>query len=426
MGIGTFSFLSVCFALLLSLIASSAYAIPAFTRQYKTECSTCHTIFPELNETGDAFYKNSFVLTGSNAPSSKKGAPRKESANEAAVLSSIPEVLPISFSAGQNFVYDPDAVDPYDFNTRFFTLHAGGSFRDKAGFFATYFAYSQGAYEPTRSNTPGNNQPNIGELFLQWRHAFDTPLNIKIGRFEPKLSLWKSTDRATPTFLAPLHYTVGNSRFSVDSTGDAVEGNAVIGNRLFIAGGVVDRNGQDTKEGYGHVSVKIGGTDFLGYEPEVDFDSDSIWDYLSITLGGYAYFGRNGLVQEGKAISKNDFYRAGADIDILYKRFRLKGSGVKGKDSNPLLTVVDSEDQDSLVLASEAEVLIGSSIIAAARYEYQDDETAVIRRYIPALTFAPLQNTKLQLEYKYEEITDTPVSDKEINRTGQFNVIFAF
>src|SRR6266513_5216809 len=38
-----------------------ARAIPAFTRQYRTECITCHTIYPDLNEDGQAFLKNGYV-----------------------------------------------------------------------------------------------------------------------------------------------------------------------------------------------------------------------------------------------------------------------------------------------------------------------------------------------------------------------------
>ena len=38
-----------------------AQAIPAFTRQFKTECFTCHTVFPELTEQGDNFRRNSYV-----------------------------------------------------------------------------------------------------------------------------------------------------------------------------------------------------------------------------------------------------------------------------------------------------------------------------------------------------------------------------
>ena len=52
-------------ALLLSLWCTDrADAIPAFSRLHKTECTTCHTIYPELNEYGEAFLKNSFVYMG--------------------------------------------------------------------------------------------------------------------------------------------------------------------------------------------------------------------------------------------------------------------------------------------------------------------------------------------------------------------------
>src|ERR1700674_4389581 len=47
---------AICFSLLmLILLASSSYAIPAFSRQYGTSCSTCHVDFPKLNDFGKAF-----------------------------------------------------------------------------------------------------------------------------------------------------------------------------------------------------------------------------------------------------------------------------------------------------------------------------------------------------------------------------------
>src|SRR5437016_13668036 len=41
--------------LMLALFSSSSYAIPAFSRQYGTSCSTCHINFPKLNDFGKAF-----------------------------------------------------------------------------------------------------------------------------------------------------------------------------------------------------------------------------------------------------------------------------------------------------------------------------------------------------------------------------------
>jgi len=37
------------------LLTGSSAAIPAFSRQYGTSCSTCHVDFPKLNDFGKAF-----------------------------------------------------------------------------------------------------------------------------------------------------------------------------------------------------------------------------------------------------------------------------------------------------------------------------------------------------------------------------------
>src|SRR5713101_6591188 len=37
------------------LFSTSSQAIPAFSRQYGTSCSTCHVDFPKLNDFGKAF-----------------------------------------------------------------------------------------------------------------------------------------------------------------------------------------------------------------------------------------------------------------------------------------------------------------------------------------------------------------------------------
>jgi hypothetical protein len=171
----------------------------------------------------------------------------------------------------------------------------------------------------------------------------------------------------------------------------------------------VDRNGQNRKEGYGHISVKIGGTDLLGHEPEVDLEKDSVWDFLTITLGGFGYFGSNGRFDALglQAQNRNDFYRAGAECDLLYKRFHLKGSGAFGRDDNANLTSASVSPLESHAYAFEGEYMFGVPInlIALFRYEYLNVGNGGTHRYIPALAYAPLQNTKLSLQYNY---TDAP------------------
>jgi hypothetical protein len=339
-----------------------------------------------------------------------------------------------------NLAYDKDALnhDRFDLSSRAVQFEAGGNFNEDAGLFISYYLYTQGIYEPKTSNVPLNNTPNLNEAFVAWRHAFGTPINVKAGRMKPKLSLWKSTNKTAVTSYAPLVYKVGNSPFSVDSPEDALELNAVVANRVFVAGGVVDRNGQNTKEGYGHVSVKLGGADFNGTEPAVDFDNPSIWNYTSLTLGAYSYFGRVSSVSNQVAVNSDIFYRAGIDADFIFERFRARVSAVKGKDSNPFLdSTIDPSsnvnapvDVRSTVFAAEGQYLFGSKVLAAFRYEYQDAgalkffdsnanalalTTGVTHRYIPSVAFSPKQSIKVVLEYKHE---DTPIGANDITNLG--------
>ncbi|MCH7988936.1 MAG: hypothetical protein IID46_07265, partial [Planctomycetes bacterium] len=47
-------------SLFVLLTAESAQAIPTFSRKYRTSCITCHTVFPKLNDTGEAFRRNGY------------------------------------------------------------------------------------------------------------------------------------------------------------------------------------------------------------------------------------------------------------------------------------------------------------------------------------------------------------------------------
>lgn len=426
-------------ACLLLVWTGSASAIPAFSREHNTECTTCHTIYPELNEYGEAFLKNGFVwakrkkdekevksvapkpeLKGEGdpalldklkesaiVPNDQQEAPAAEPPrkNEPLWLAGLPEKLPLSLAATLNVAYNDHPVDGnrLDLSTRALSLLAGGVFRDKVGFFAKYDLYTQGVFDPAVSNTPSNNNPDIEEVYFVWRKALSSPVNLKIGRFRPKLSLWKKDNKTTVSDFATTSYRVGSSLFAIESTEDALEANAVLGSRLFVAGGIVDRDKQNTKEGYGHVSFKIGGSDFTGREPDVDLEKESVWDYLSLTFGAFGYAGRNS--NSSASSQRNNFYRAGVELDAIYKNLRLRFAGVKGRDNNP--DFASHIKTDSYVFAAQAEYMFEVNLLGLFRYEYQDvpggfgASSDVTRRYIPAIAYAPIENTKITLEYQH-------------------------
>jgi len=415
--------LSLAAALLPLVVPAPAHAIPAFARQHKTECSTCHTIYPELNEFGEAFLRNSYVWPGgAQSPTPKAPGERIEGL----WLSGLPEQLPVSLTASIDAAYNSDAVDQLDLSSRSVRLQAGGAFREAVGFYFTYNLYAQGLQSDVQ-NTPKNTSPDLNELYAIWRHALGTPVNFRIGRMEPKLSLWKKTNRiiTVPSF-ASTTYTQGqgNSQFSVDAPEDALEVNSLLGRRVLVSAGVANNKGQNSKDFYGHVSAKFGGTDFTGKEPEVDLEKqESVFDYLALTVGAFGYSGHNAFVntETQAAQIRNNFYRAGAEFDLLYKRARLKGSGVFGRDNNPELKVGGSS-LDSHAYAVEGEYTFGSPINAAAvlRYEYLSNAQGGTHRYIPAVAYAPLQNTRVSLEYIYE---NAPTA---LNRTTLASLAFSF
>lgn len=413
------------------LAAGTSHAIPAFSREHNAECTTCHTIFPELNEYGDAFLKNGFVWTKHSAAPEGKVAVKGEGdpamlqklhkhapdavKNEAASiprgiseplwLSGLPQTLPISLSATLNASYNDDLeFDKLDLSTRAVSLLAGGVFRDKIGFFLKYNLYAEGEYDPAVSNTPINmGSPysnDLEQFYLVWRKSFGTPVNIKAGRFRPQLSLWQKSNKAGISDFATTSYRVGASKFTTDATNDTIEANAVLFNRLYVAAGVVDRDGQDANEGYGHISVKIGGSDFKAKEPDLDLDVENILDYMYLTIGGYGYFGRNAL--DSASSERNDFFRGGVDLDFVMMNARIRLAWAHGEDKSPY---IDSDQEvNTDVYAAQGEYLFTPGLMGMFRYEYQDiGGTDAVQRYIPAVAYTPMQNAKFTLEYQHAD-----------------------
>lgn len=503
MNVKAFVVSTCCAAAVFLMLTDNAHAVPAFSRAHKVECTTCHTIAPELNEYGDAFLKNSYVYIGKAQKGEKKAAPAPskptvvsnkpassqkingegdagklsklkagalgadaaepaettsapvvatasssaEPASEGLILSGIPEIIPISFTGSINYATGDRRSKAstggtnVDFAARSFKLHAAGNFRDTFGFFATYVAYSEmppvGQFNT--STLSSNNKTDVNEFFVQWRNVLDTPVNLKIGRFQPKLGLWKTNNKLSVTNnYLPYTYTVRrnvnpsdsdlDSEFKIEQAQDALEINSVIAKRLFFAAGLVNRKGQDNKEGYGHLSYKFGGADYVGNEPDVDLNKEeSILDFLTLTVGSYGYSGKNGSNIAGSP--RNSYYRVGLDSELQYKIFRLRALFGYGVDDNATTNETFMTLVRSKAFTTEAEVTLLTNLIAAGRFEYLQQEPKYVnaafnnsytRRYIATLGYTPLQNFKLSTEFKYE------IGQTDINRIGTLGATFSF
>ncbi len=416
------------------IIAGRAEAIPAFARTYKTECTTCHTIIPQRNEFGEAFEKNGFVWPG------KKSAPKpaisqnaKGGSDEALFLAGLPTQIPVSFLGEVEGSYNRANSPKLDvFSTEEFEVLTAGAFRDVASWWA--------GFEVAKS---GDNatETDMGELYAKFRVPVDMPFFVKVGRFNPTLSLWKENNHATTEKFGFIGNQVGvteseghaveglsetnitswqtdmaEHQFSMNAKKDGIELSNTFGSNVYAALGVLNSKSGNNNDYYGHISVRLFGTDFLGKEPKISLSSDSFTDFLTVTLGGYAYHGSWTTSDPTTwssttltAAYDNTFTRGGIESEILFKSLRVSLGAGWGDDDN---LYGDNQSRSSSNYLAQAQYSINSKLVIAGRYERlqeerADNSDAVTRIYSPALTYSMLQNLKLSTQYLHKDLPDS-------------------
>jgi len=405
--------------LLATFCATPAEAIPAFSRELKTECTTCHTIFPQLNEFGQAFEKNGFVWPGGVAKSKKVKVTQTEEERKSAEfinLSGIPNTLPLSASLGLTYRYDEDKEDNFDQKFYSAELFGAGTFGgDKIGF---WFNESLGG------QSGGPTGPS--QVWFVANHPFGVPVHLKAGRLSPDLSLWKTTLNGRM-----LSMGANINSFLVTSAQSGVEISSFLGSRAIAVFGVNDRNNAVGKDAdgkdlavrsvndfYGRVGVKFGGTDFHGKEPDVDLDKDSVWDYLSISLNAFGYSGS----QSGPDHVNRDVTRFGAEAEVAYKKLLLMFGATRGENDTSKAAV------EITALSAEVDYVFNPMFAVALRYDHLDvdgkDPRAVVT---PGVIYAPFQSVKFRLSAAIDSnptLAATGKADK--TTTAQLSATLSF
>jgi len=328
--------------LLLALFASShSYAIPAFSRQYGTSCSTCHVDFPKLNDFGKAFKDAGFKFpkddeTFIKIPPVMLGSPAQKALWPHTIWpGSIPGLPPIGLR----------------FNT-FFQVTSN----NRNNFNAQLAPGTVGPFIPRT-----DFQPGFFSIFTQARSYDISPYDIysqaNIGAVNP---------------LYPQQFV--NNSFTLAGPGRGVElsgGHHYGGYRYAIA--IVDQNTSGTPPtNYPNVPSGTGGnsggvgffsdSNFkdlygrLAYRFNLERDPASRHeiqaagatgprDHTYLTLGTYYLYGRSvqrtaGLLPNGTTpdvLSVHEpFYRLGGDFDFNYRSLNIYGLYMDGHDNDVL------------------------------------------------------------------------------------------
>ena len=185
------------------------YAIPAFSRQYNTSCSTCHIDFPKLNDFGKAFKDAGFKFPKDDEavikiPPVMLGAPAQVELWPKTIWpGKIPGMPPIGLRMNtffqvtgkdaNKFIYVPQPgtttpadsgyVPRTDFETGLFSIFTAGNFGSDIAFWVDDDISIGGA----------NSNGGLGDGYLRFvnvsrfLHLRKDSLNLRVGQFELEL-----------------------------------------------------------------------------------------------------------------------------------------------------------------------------------------------------------------------------------------------
>src|SRR5215472_15188804 len=99
----------------LVFVSNNAQAIPAFARQTKLACNTCHTIFPQLTRFGRDFRDNGFRTPDEVQQLLSKPSGQPKPKPEEDFWSFVPDQIPFSLQAKLHDAINPKGDIKHDF-----------------------------------------------------------------------------------------------------------------------------------------------------------------------------------------------------------------------------------------------------------------------------------------------------------------------
>lgn len=151
--------------ILLFLLASEAWSIPAFARKYSISCKVCHNPFPRLKPYGDEFANNGYVIKD-------KETPRYNIETGDDMLSLLRE-LPIAIRFDGFLSFNNAHNKRFDFSAPFIIkLMSGGEISKHISYYL-YFIF-----------TEGGEIAGLEDAFIMFNNLFKTNLDLYVGQFQ--------------------------------------------------------------------------------------------------------------------------------------------------------------------------------------------------------------------------------------------------
>ena len=381
------------------IVSTRTYAIPAFTRQYQTSCTTCHLDFPKLNDFGKAFKDAGFKFPKDDdnflkVPNTLLGAEAQKQVWPRSIWpGQIPGMPPIGLRMNNFFQVTgsnrdkfnplagpgslPQVIPSTDFETGFFSIFTAGNFGSDIAFWVDDDISVAGA----------NANGGLGDAYLRFVNIgrfLKLPtdaLTVRAGQFELDLPV----TQARNINLSPYDIY---SESNVGAISSMLSRSQNVNNLFTFAGAAkgVEFSGGHNYGGY-HYSVAIlnqntsgtsqtsspflpsatggssGGVGFasdsslkdvyarFSYRFNLERDTESRKsvqaagptgprDHTYVNFGTFYLHGNSqqGFVGVNNAplYAHEPYYRAGGDFSFNYRTFNLFGVYMYGHDNNLL------------------------------------------------------------------------------------------
>jgi len=426
--------------------AGEASAIPAFARKFGTSCSTCHNTYPQLNAFGRLFRAQGYRMPGQGDrfvrdPQVPLGGPVEDRLWPKTLRSSdIPGSSVATFLVTSDFRVFPDrkegATNEFD-GVGEVALIIGGTVGKAWSFFGDIDLFEDGE--------PGE----IGRLFIQWKHS--TPLNIRVGMFEPRavpLSNHRRLIRTTGYLADTFPLVASHNFFGFSPSQKGVEafgripgpmGKGELEWSLGVVNG--EHGGAAEVLSENPLTGELLGNLEIAMDDRGEFDFNSEKDYYAnvdyevwlggeaFTFGSYYYKGTTGFLEDPG--DPESFLENGNSFDRYGARFRWEqakgyftvlGAASFGQDRLERNFLNRLEMQ---ILTAEVQWFPYPWLVPAVRWENVelDDQIPIpsnsFDRTTVEITFLPAANIKLALGavFSSSDAPDLPVF-AELYRAG--------
>jgi hypothetical protein len=437
------SFLGVNLALVFLLSAVDVMAIPAWSRKYRTSCSTCHVAFPKLNYFGKAFRNNGYRFPAGQDPEATRETPVSLGAEGYKKLfpralwpSDLPGIPPLAILVvSRASAYEDDQTTTFEFPHEFEVL-TGGTLGETFSFFGELEVENEANENELGMDGVLQYDPRswlhvrVGSLTV---HPVDDHLRLTAAHYSPY------DTRTTPSSLrlsAPnpnqstatlsITATTGEDRWRFR---DGQPGIQVWGARngpkgkggLTWAVGVVNGQGlidaNDRKDVFGKLAYKFGGYGELGggeMSQDIEF-----WRDDSFKVGVFGYVGKSKNTYEGSTLAlsgtpgagvvtvsaeaeiENSFDIVGAEFDWWFRNLNVFGFYMRQSDDDPRGTG-EAIDTDAWFVEGNYVFypwLQGLVRYGETRQDFSERPDPEAQKFlVPALIFVARANVKFTLE----------------------------